>query len=290
MICITNAGGGGGGSSAWAYIAVTYPAGSTCTATNGTTTLTAQGTSGLYVFQIPQPATTPETWTVTCTDGTRTRNAQAEISAQYQNVVISLSYSRLPDGYQEVEYIESPSTGGYFNQSLNAPSINEQIEIDFMMLENLEHSVFGMSYGMQPNFGLCVAAAAHSAFGYYWRGGFTASTASIGRKTSAVINNSNHAIIENDTQISTGALSGDHANYKYVLGGMYDFAGGYGVTGTGKTRFYKYIRTNLSTDTVLQNFVPCYRTSDMKIGFYDIANSEFLLPSGSGTWAKGADV
>ena len=288
--------GGGVVTTAWAYIAVTYPAGSTCTATNGTTTLTAQGTSGLYVFQIPEPTTTPETWTVSCTNGTRTSTAQVEISTQYSAATVSLSYSRLPAEYQEVEYIESPSSGGYINQTFTAPTIDEQIEIDFMMLENLTHSVFGTSYAYLPVFGLCHYS--HIELGdtlaYYWGSSagnaIVASTATVGTKIAAVINDANHAIKENGTQISTTALSGNNIEARVPLGGMFDYNGSYGIIETGKTRFYKYIRTNLSTDTVIQNLVPCYRLSDSRIGLYDLANSTFMQPSGSGTWLKGADV
>lgn len=47
-----------------ATINVTYPAGSTCTATDGTTTLTAPDTSGSWTCVVPNAGT----WTVTCND------------------------------------------------------------------------------------------------------------------------------------------------------------------------------------------------------------------------------
>ena len=54
---------------AFAYVKVTFPSGSTCSATNGSTVLTAPTTSGVYIFGIPTPSSTPETWTFTCSDG-----------------------------------------------------------------------------------------------------------------------------------------------------------------------------------------------------------------------------
>ena len=79
---------GGGGGGAFAYIVTNYPAGSTCTATNGVTTLTAPDTSGVYVFEIPSPAT----WTVTATDGTNTSSSSVTISNHYQVESVALNY------------------------------------------------------------------------------------------------------------------------------------------------------------------------------------------------------
>ena len=86
-------GGGGSGGDVYAFILVTYPAGSTCTASNGTTTLTAGDTSGSWVFKIPTPASTPETWTVTSTDGGDTASTTVSISSEGQSESVELSYN-----------------------------------------------------------------------------------------------------------------------------------------------------------------------------------------------------
>ena len=82
----------GGGSAAWAAISVTYPVGSTCTATNGSITLTAEGTGGNYLFEVPQPSSTPETWTVSCTDGSETRSKSVSITSKWQTEFVFLTY------------------------------------------------------------------------------------------------------------------------------------------------------------------------------------------------------
>ena len=81
-------GGGGGGSDTYAFIVVTYPAGSTCTATDGTTTLTAPDTSGNWVCKVPNAGT----WTVFCTNGTDTASTTVVISTEGQSVSVTLSY------------------------------------------------------------------------------------------------------------------------------------------------------------------------------------------------------
>ena len=74
----------------YALINVTYPSGSVCTATNGTLTLTALDTSGHAIFWIPEPTSTPETWTVSCTDGTDSDSLTISISAYGQIEEIEL--------------------------------------------------------------------------------------------------------------------------------------------------------------------------------------------------------
>ena len=83
-----NVGGGSGLGSAFAVIAVTYPAGSTCTCTKGTRTLRAKDTSGAYLFAIPEAGT----WTVSCTDGTEAASVNVVINSQYQVEKAFLQY------------------------------------------------------------------------------------------------------------------------------------------------------------------------------------------------------
>lgn len=71
-----------------ATIHITYPAGSTCTATDGVTTLTAPDTSGTWECVVPNAGT----WTVSCTNGTYTANETINITGNGQNATTELSY------------------------------------------------------------------------------------------------------------------------------------------------------------------------------------------------------
>lgn len=71
-----------------ATINVTYPAGSTCTATDGTTTLTAPDTSGTWACIVPNAGT----WTVSCTDGTKTKSITVDISTDGESKSVTLGY------------------------------------------------------------------------------------------------------------------------------------------------------------------------------------------------------
>lgn len=78
----------GGGAKAFAVIGVTYPAGSVCTCTDGTKTLTLKDTGGQGFFLIPYAAA----WTVTATDGTNTISENVEITSEGQAISLFLSY------------------------------------------------------------------------------------------------------------------------------------------------------------------------------------------------------
>lgn len=81
-------GGSGGGSDTYAFIVVAYPAGSTCTASDGTTTLTAPDTSGSWVCKVPNAGT----WTVTSTNGTDSASTTVNITAEGQRESVTLTY------------------------------------------------------------------------------------------------------------------------------------------------------------------------------------------------------
>ena len=289
---------GGVVTAAWAYIAVTYPAGSTCTATNGTTTLTAQGTSGLYVFQIPEPTTTPETWTVSCTDGTKTKSATVEISTQYSATNVALRYSRLPDGYQEVEYLESSGTQyidtGFAFSSSGANRLTAEFDIVYMTLPNSHNPslVGGLTNGTEPHYAFPLfrpsgdtAVYAYSASAAY------ISDFAIGAKYSAVINDANHKIYHDDVELATIDFStASNPTQTFCLFAARVVGGSETAGYLANARIYSFIVKNNSTNEILKNLVPCYRISDSVAGMIDLVSGSFLTNAGSGTFVVGPDV
>ena len=69
-----------------ATINITYPAGSTCTCSDGTTTLSAPDTSGTWVCTVPNAGT----WTVSSTDGDRSKSADVVITTDGQTESVTL--------------------------------------------------------------------------------------------------------------------------------------------------------------------------------------------------------
>ena len=280
MIGKTNVG-GGVGVTAWAYIGVTYPEGSTCTATNGTITLSADGTSGKYVFGVPEPLSTPETWTVSCTNGVKTKSAEVELSEQYSFAIVTLRYSRLPEGYQEVEYLES-SGSQYFNLGMFANLNTTEITLDFMLLEYAQARAVLGTDNNSTNIVYIGRPEGNSApFNYsYWYESLRSGTAVINERALAVVNNNNGEITENGITVG-------YINMSYNLNTrLYLF--GVATNALVKARVYSFAMRNKTTDTLIYNYVPCYRESDSVAGFYDLANNEFVI--GTGTFIVGADV
>ena len=96
-----------------ATINVTYPSGSTCTATDGTTTLHAPDTSGTWVCVVPNAGT----WTITSTDGSKTSSRDVSIteSGQSESATISYIYWAFDEG-NSVDY-----TGGWLSSYSGKP-------------------------------------------------------------------------------------------------------------------------------------------------------------------------
>ena len=88
----------------YAVIGVTYPAGSVCTCTNGTRTLTASDTSGKALFVIPSAGT----WTVKAVKGDQSKSAAVEITDEGQVETVTLRYS--VDIFREGEGVSSGYT------------------------------------------------------------------------------------------------------------------------------------------------------------------------------------
>lgn len=71
-----------------ATIDITYPAGSTCTCSDGTTALSAPDTSGTWACIVPNAGT----WTISCTKGSDSDSATVAISTDGQTASVELSY------------------------------------------------------------------------------------------------------------------------------------------------------------------------------------------------------
>lgn len=71
-----------------ATINITYPAGSTCTCSDGTTTLSAPDTSGTWTCTVPNAGK----WTVSSTDGDKTKSADVVITTDGQTESVTLQY------------------------------------------------------------------------------------------------------------------------------------------------------------------------------------------------------
>lgn len=118
-----------------ATINITYPAGSTCTCSDGTTTLSAPDTSGTWTCIVPNAGT----WTAAATDGVESTSESVSITTDGQIAAIELSYLlwlyKSGNTYNAVtggwSVSKHPSTGGSFDGvlTLNADSMLLSTEV-----------------------------------------------------------------------------------------------------------------------------------------------------------------
>lgn len=118
-----------------ATIDITYPAGSTCTCSDGTTTLAAPDTSGTWACIVPNAGT----WTAAATDGVENTSESVSITTDGQIAAIELSYLlwlyKSGNTYNAVtggwSVSEHTSTGGSFDGvlTLNADSMLLSTEV-----------------------------------------------------------------------------------------------------------------------------------------------------------------
>lgn len=118
-----------------ATINITYPAGSTCTCSDGTTTLSAPDTSGTWACIVPNAGT----WTAAATDGVENTSESVSITTDGQIAAIELSYLlwlyKSGNTYNAVtggwSVSKLSSTGGSFDGvlTLNADSMLLSTEV-----------------------------------------------------------------------------------------------------------------------------------------------------------------
>lgn len=126
---------GGGGEKLFAIIAVTYPEGSVCTCTNGTKTLTARDTSGKALFNVP-----PGTWTVTATDGSKTKSVTVSITAEGQAESVTLRYELIifEEGTGFANGITVKSKPGFITFDESSINITANMGIGYLNLDPID--------------------------------------------------------------------------------------------------------------------------------------------------------
>ena len=279
---------GGGGGTAYAYISVTYPAGSVCTCVSGGTTLTAPDTSGAFVFEVPSSGS----WVITATDGVDTATKTVTITSQYQIEFVGVSY-RVPAEYQEVEYLEGKGA-----QYIELPTTSDLIKsgsAKFNMVTNVNYSaLFGSSNSTTSStsaaYGLIIGAGGSPSKGFQYNGARNTNVAcSVGTEytlTWATDAGSQTYVLNGTTYTST--TSGYPAAISPYL-----FTFHYKTTikssEIAKVKVYSLTFYGANGDPIIE-CVPCYRKADSVAGMWERVTETFLTNLGSGSFDVGGDV
>ncbi len=124
-------------------IVVNYPSGSSCTCSNGSTTLTASTSTGEYVFSVPSSGT----WTITSTKDTQTASASVSITTINQVAEVNLSYDII---LYNAGNIYENVTGGWNNPAVTSGSAGWSVttssfDTDFITMTSASASMCSIS-------------------------------------------------------------------------------------------------------------------------------------------------
>ena len=206
-------------------------------------------------------------------------------------MLVNLKKSRLPEEYQEVEYIAS--SGTQYIDTGYVPSLSTKTRVIASFPDN---SVTCMCGAVSSSTGYDIAGWGSSAAKWFMRA-FTSSTV----RTTAAKN-------------AWGYSSGFHV-FETDAANHYMSVDGIGETRTAQPasnfsiRIYLFARRNnngnleyagngcvikeaifTESDAEVRHFIPCYRKSDSEIGMYDLVGKQFYANSGTGVFSKGNDV
>lgn len=211
----------------------------------------------------------------------------------FRNLLMSISESgkKLPDEYQEVEYIQSDGNQ-YINTGLTSSrALRLDIDFEFVSLNTRYNRLFGASQIGGSQYGI--------------RSSITTGGTFFGELPTQ----------NSDEEITTGVSIQANNRYKiifndnfkfYIDGNLEGSFPEYNHTGTQQIYVMRqnspYVSANygvaiklyscqLYNDGVkVRDFVPCYRKSDSVIGLYDLVNQTFYTNQGSGSFTKGTDI
>lgn len=278
-------GGSGGSADVFAFIIATYPSGSTCTASNGTKTLTASDTSGSYVFQIPTPSATPETWTVSCTDGVETASTTVSISTKGQSTSIELSY--FPEGYTKLNYIQTSGTQALKLEFTQMDVFGCKIEADITVLEISGNQSNLLAYGGGTYRVYYLYAYSSNLYGIA-----TTNGAGDGNNINSLVNTSLHYVydINTSTRAFTVTINGNQTNSGTRNAQNSTFFNVFSENNRwyGKVRC-ENIKIYSPTDhsVLLFDLAPAMRNSDSVVGMINLVDETFYTNVGTGTFAYG---
>lgn len=196
---------------------------------------------------------------------------------------------RLPNEYQEVEYIESSGTQ-YINTGLRLKQTHS-VEMAIQNLTNASAKIFGSrTSATSNNFSILTGLVGGTLslvtdFHNYSNNRLSVDiTNNLNDKYTIKVNNSKMSINDTEKAITTYSTFTTPSN-AYIFNASGTYPAGY-VNASTKLYYCKI----WNGTTLVRDYVPCYRKNDGVIGLYDLANNVFYTNSGSDTFAKGNDI
>ena len=202
---------------------------------------------------------------------------------QIQDMKCNVFNNRLPNEFQEVEYVES--SGTQYIDSGVALSGEPYYEITYK-LNKIEESQMGTSRDTASR---CTLGTGGQ-LTYYWGignrnlEGASYPEITLDKHTQFIdVYNKKYGIDSNEYSF-TGSFTISPSYTLFLFGRRIS---GY-VSPYFKGKLYNAI---IKIDNILvRNYIPCYRKADNVIGMYDLVSGVFYTNAGTGTFTKGEDV
>ena len=223
-----------------------------------------------------------------------TQNGTVDVT-QYAYAAVSVSGgSVLPAGYTEVEYVRNGVSGYPYIETGVTPGVNVEIDITFMYMvtKSDNNAVICGSRGGTNSAKRFFAASMNNSttnLRFVFGTGVKTADQAYNSKHHAVFNNSSHKAIIDDYEISGSYSVSDFSGNSNTVW-LYGAHDSDGLSFACQARIYGFKAVDTSSGTVLCNLIPCYRTSDSVVGFYDTVNDVFRVNLGDGTLEKGPDA
>lgn len=189
--------------------------------------------------------------------------------------------SRLPDGYQEVEYIQS--TGTQYIDTGFIPNQNTRVVVDFQYTEIIGAFLLGSR---------TTALARSYAINISSNKGVT-SYGTTGNVAYKAADTKRHVIDKNKNLFYLdGVLLLTQPTQTFTAPGSLEMFATYNGNTAGylPSKAKLYLLKIYDNDNLVRYYVPSYRISDNVIGLYDLVGNKFYTNSGTGTFLKGKKV
>ncbi len=196
-------------------------------------------------------------------------------------------YSLLPDGYTELQYIESTGTQ-YIDTGVN---IGEDIQtkVRFGKTTNT-FSRFGFIIGGKGNYQGLVSRTDRDS---YYASMYNSSEHTLTKTITDDVfdftfNVAGHKVVLNNTEIGTLTPISPYSTDGNV--GVFRSPGTSSSNNNGIGKVYLFVITNSLTNVMLFNGIPAKRNSDGAIGMFDTVSGTFYENAGTGEFIAGDPV
>jgi len=199
---------------------------------------------------------------------------------------------RLPDAFQEVEYIGKDTAGGpYINTGITAVATTIDVQSKHAFVESADCYMMGVrSSNNSTQFCFCGYYSWNNQFAYpsYYYVSFPQQY-TMGREIliDAHFEQGNQTVyvdgVLESTRNNTTAMNVDLPFYLFGRNNN-------GTIGNQPKKCKIYYWKITKNGTLVRDYVPCYRKSDNEIGLYDLVSNSFFPNDGTGSFTKGANA